>query len=203
MTPSNPPHSLNAARFGPVRCAWWPYRPGEDAEARVRTWLGDLWALPPAALIIARDGHGRPYLEAGTHRVDLNWSHSGERLFAACADRVRLGVDIELLRPRPKALALARRFFAPEETAVLAALADDPAALQQAFTRLWCAKEAVLKAHGRGLSFGLEKVRFALDASGLPHLAACDPALGAVPDWRLDAWAPEPGYWATLAWRPR
>lgn len=194
---------MNAARFGPVRCAWWPYRPGEDAEARVRAWLGDLWALPPAALTIARDGHGRPYLDAGTHRVDLNWSHSGERLLAACADNVRLGVDIELLRPRQKALALARRFFAAEETVALAALADDPAALQRGFTRLWCAKEAVLKAHGRGLSFGLEKVRFALDASGLPHLVACDPALGEAREWRLDAWSPEPGYWATLAWRPR
>lgn len=203
MTPSNPPQSLNAARFGPVRCAWWPYRPGDNAEARVRAWLGDLWALPPAALTIARDGHGRPYLDAGTHRVDLNWSHSGERLFAACADRVRLGVDIELLRPRPKALALARRFFAPEETAALTALVDDPAALQQAFTRLWCAKEAVLKAHGRGLSFGLEKVRFVLDSGGLPQLVACDPALGPPADWRLDAWTLEPGYWATLAWRPR
>lgn len=203
MTPSNPPHSLNAARFGPVRCAWWPYRPGEDAETQVRAWLGDLWALPPAALAIARDAHGRPYLDAGTHRVDLNWSHSGERLLAACADNVRLGVDIELLRPRPKALALAWRFFAPEETAALAAVAEHPAALQRGFLRRWCAKEAVLKAHGHGLSFGLEKVRFALDGSGLPQLVACDPALGAPADWRIDAWSPEPGYWATLAWRPR
>ncbi|MGN6153707.1 MAG: 4'-phosphopantetheinyl transferase family protein [Lysobacteraceae bacterium] len=192
---------MHAARFGPVRCAWWPYRRGDHAETRVRAWLGDLWALPPAALAIARDDHGRPYLQAGTHRVDLNWSHSGERLIAACADCTRLGVDIELLRPRPKALATARRYFDPEEAAALSALADDPAALEAAFTRLWCAKEAVLKAHGRGLSFGLEKLRFAVDADGLPRLVACDPALGAPRDWRMEAWTPEPGYWATLAWR--
>lgn len=194
---------MHAARFGPVRCAWWPYRRGEHAETRVRAWLADQWALPPAALTIARDGHGRPYLQAGTHRVDLNWSHSGERLIAACADGTRLGVDIELLRPRPKALATARRYFDPEETAALDALAGDPAALDTAFTRLWCAKEAVLKAHGRGLSFGLEKLRLAADADGLPRLVACDPALGAPQDWRIAAWTPEPGYWATLAWRTR
>lgn len=169
----------------------------------MRAWLADQWALPPAALTIARDGHGRPYLQAGTHRVDLNWSHSGERLIAACADGTRLGVDIELLRPRPKALATARRYFDPEETAALDALAGDPAALEAAFTRLWCAKEAVLKAHGRGLSFGLEKLRLAADADGLPRLVACDPALGAPQDWRIEAWTPEPGYWATLAWRTR
>lgn len=194
---------MHAARFGPVRCAWWPYHRGEHAETRVRAWLADQWALPPAALTIARDGHGRPYLQAGTHRVDLNWSHSGERLIAACADGTRLGVDIELLRPRPKALATARRYFDPAETAALSALAGDPAALDAAFTRLWCAKEAVLKAHGRGLSFGLEKLRLAADADGLPRLVACDPALGAPQDWRIEAWTPEPGYWATLAWRTR
>ncbi len=194
---------MPAARFGPVRCAWWPYRRGEHAESRVRVWLGDLWALPPAALTIARDDRGRPYLNAGTHRVDLNWSHSGERLIAACADGIRLGVDIEWLRPRPKALATARRYFDPGETAALEALAADPVALEAAFTRLWCAKEAVLKAHGHGLSFGLEKLRFVLDPVGLPQLVACDPALGAPRDWRVDAWSPEPGYWATLAWRAR
>lgn len=192
----------NRTSFGPVRCAWWPYRRGESTEARVRAWLGDLWALPPAALHLARDAHGRPYLDAGTHRVDLNWSHSGERLIAACAERTRVGIDIELLRPRPKALALARRFFVPAETDALRAVADDPARLERDFTRLWCAKEAVLKAHGRGLSFGLEKLHFAPDADGIPRLVDCDPALGPPEAWRIEAWTPEPGYWATLAWRP-
>lgn len=185
-----------------MRCAWWPYRRGDVAEARVRAWLGDLWALPPGALHLSRDAHGRPYLDAGTHRVDLNWSHSGERLIAACAERSRVGVDIELLRPRPKALALSERFFDPAETAWLRTLAGDPARLEREFTRLWCAKEAVLKAHGRGLSFGLDRLRFAPDADGILRLVACDPALGAPDAWRIEAWAPEPDYWATLAWRP-
>ena len=61
----------------------------------------------------------------------------------------------------------------------------------------------MLKAHGHGLSFGLEKLRFVLDPVGLPQLVACDPALGAPRDWRVDAGSPEPGYWATLAWRAR
>lgn len=193
---------MNTAVFGPVQCAWWPYRRGQVAESRVRTWLGAAWDLAPEALILTRDAYGRPHLDAGAHHVDLNWSHSGDWLIAACAEGVRVGIDIELLRPRPKALALAQRFFAPAETAWLARLAEDPARLQRAFTRLWCAKEAVLKAHGRGLSFGLEKLRFDLgeDDDAL-RLVDCDPALGAAEDWRLDAWSPAPGYLATLAWR--
>jgi 4'-phosphopantetheinyl transferase len=194
--------SANTAVFGSVQCAWWPYRRGDLAEAQVHAWLGAAWGLPPDALALTRDAHGRPHLDGGSHHVDLNWSHSGDWLIAASAENVRVGIDIELLRPRPKALALAKRFFAPEETAWLATLTSDPVQLQHAFTRLWCAKEALLKAHGRGLSFGLEKLRFALDDNdGAPQLVACDPALGAIHDWRLDAWSPVPGYLATLACR--
>ena len=163
--------------------------------------------------MLTRDAFGRPHLDGGTHyaaldQIDLNWSHSGDWLIATYAKGARIGgmrvgIDIELLRPRPKALALAQRFFAPEETAWLATLADQPARLQHAFTRLWCAKEAVLKAHGRGLSFGLEKLRFELDDDddSAPRLTVCHPALGAAVDWRLEAWWPTPDYLATLAWR--
>lgn len=168
----------------------------------MRAWLGTLWDLPADALMLTRDAYGRPHLDGGHHHVDLNWSHSGDWLIAACVESGRVGIDIELLRPRPKALALAKRFFAPEEAAWLTTLAGDPAQLQHAFTRLWCAKEALLKAHGRGLSFGLEKLQFTLDDNdGAPQLVACEPALGAAEDWRLDAWSPVPGYLATMAWR--
>jgi 4'-phosphopantetheinyl transferase len=192
---------MNTAAFGPVQCAWWPYRRGDHAEAQVRAWLGTAWHLAPETLALTRDGHGRPHLDGGTHHVDLNWSHSGDWLIVAYAEGVRVGIDIELLQPRPRALALAQRFFAAEEIAWLTTLADDPARLQHAFTRLWCAKEAVLKAHGRGLSFGLDKLRFALDDDDAPRLIACDRALGALEDWRFEAWSPTPGYLATLAWR--
>src|SRR3546814_11324671 len=67
----------------------------------------------------------------------------------------RSGADLELLRPRPRALALAERFFVRSETGALLALPAE--AREAAFVRLWCAKEAVLKAHGRGLAFGDRK----------------------------------------------
>jgi 4'-phosphopantetheinyl transferase len=181
----------------------------------VRGWLAQ--GLGVADLMLLRDGRGRPYPALGrgaadeahdpylannVTELDVNWSHSGDLLIAASGSGLRLGVDIEHLRPRPKALALAQRFFAVEETAWLAGLAADPARLTRDFTRLWCAKEAVLKAHGHGLSFGLHRLRFAMDGdTGPPRLIACDPSLGMPECWRLQAWTPEPGYWATLAWR--
>ncbi len=66
--------------------------------------------------------------------------------------------------------------------------------------RLWCAKEAVLKAHGRGIAFGLERLEFTADGEDWA-LSACDPALGVPADWTLHVFAPAPGYLATLAWR--
>jgi len=72
----------------------------------------------------------------------------------------------------------------------------------EAFLRLWCAKEAVLKAHGRGLAFGLDKLAFA-QGDGALVLVACDRALGAPADWQLREFIPQPGYRAALAWRRR
>src|SRR3546814_19369694 len=71
---------------------------------------------------------------------------------------------------------------------------------EAAFVRLGCAKEAVLKAHGRGLAFGLDRLEFALCGDDWA-LVACDPALGRPSDWTLHAFMPMPGYLASLAWR--
>lgn len=240
---------MREARFGPVECAWWPYRHGERAEPRVGDWIGARFGIPSSLVIFVRDARGRPRLDVAASAravggasvadresvrdpsfalrdLDVNWSHSAECLIAARAHGWRVGIDVELLRPRPRAHALAARFFHPAEVAALSALAGDPERQLGAFIRLWCAKEAVLKAHGHGLSFGLDRLRFVLDEGVpdhdmpgdasivdvalpegahrepvTPRLVACDPALGRPEDWRLWTWAPRPGYLATLAAR--
>ncbi|MHC9083492.1 4'-phosphopantetheinyl transferase family protein [Luteimonas sp. RIT-PG2_3] len=187
-------------QVGPIRCAWRDYQRGVAAEPLVRPWLAQALQQPEAALGLWRDVHGRPHLAAAHRDVDTNWSHSGEALLVALGTGVDVGVDIEWLRPRHNAMPLATRFFAPSETAILARLAPDDC--ETAFVRLWCAKEAVLKAHGRGLSFGLHRLAFILDDQGW-SLTDCDPELGRPVDWSLHAFAPMPGYLATLAWRAR
>ncbi len=193
----------NSLRIGPVRCAWRDYRRGQRAEALVRPWLAAQLRVPSTALDLQRDAFGRPQLVVDGRsrpfaRLDTNWSHSGDGLLVALGDGVDVGVDIEWLRPRAKAMALAERFFAPVEAAWLLAL--PPADGEAAFVRLWCAKEAVLKAHGHGISFGLHRLTFAPVGDDW-RLIDCDPTLGAPDDWTLHAFAPWPGYRATLAWR--
>lgn len=184
--------------IGPVRCAWRPHRRGTPTAPLVQPWLAAALRAPGDALGIWRDAHGRPHLGAAHAGRDVNWSHSGEYLLVALGDGVRIGADLEFLRPRPRAMVLADRFFTAGESARLRDMPHDDA--ETAFVRLWCAKEAVLKAHGRGIAFGLQRLEF-VERDGDWRLHDCDPALGEPSDWTLHAFAPMPGYLATLAWR--
>lgn len=186
-----------ACDLGPLRWRWQPHRRGEAAEPAARAWLAGQLGLAFDALPLVRDPRGRPRLLAAGH--DCSWSHSGEGLLVVLAQGVTVGADCERLHARPRALALAQRFFTRAEHDWLAAQAAGPAR-DRAFLRLWCAKESVLKAHGHGLAFGLDRLRFEAAGDGL-RLAECDPALGRAGDWTLHEFAPADDYVAALAWR--
>ncbi|MGN6112851.1 MAG: 4'-phosphopantetheinyl transferase family protein [Luteimonas sp.] len=207
-----PPSTPFSTPGGLPRWHWQPWRAGERARAggawaAAHDWLAALPGMPAGALPMHRDPLGRPRFAAGI-AADAGWSHSGEGLLLAFARDATLGVDMEFEHPRPKALEIAHRHFAPSEAAWLEAHAADGAGTADgalaprdlAFLRLWCAKEAVLKAHGRGLAFGLHRLAFA-EAGGALVLAAADPALGDAAAWSLHEFVPHPGYRAALAWR--
>ena len=62
----------------------------------------------------------------------------------------------------------------------------------------------MLKALGEGISFGLDRVAFALDADGVPsRVATMALEAGAPSEWRLARIDPAPGYVGALAWRGR
>jgi 4'-phosphopantetheinyl transferase len=176
-----------------------PHARGEPAVPRVQDWLARSFGGEAGDYAFERDAHGRPQLRGIA--LDCNWSHSGGHLLVAAGNELCVGVDLESLRPRASALALARRFFAAEETLWLASRLDArDADVERDFLRLWCAKEAVLKAHGRGLAFGLHRLAFA-EENGALSLRRCDAELGAARDWNLREFEPAPGTLAALAWR--
>lgn len=194
------PFPVRELTLGPVECAWRPHRRGEPAEPHVRDWLARPLALVPDSLPLTRGPRGRPGLGGPLAHMDVNWSHSGEGLLMARARDHQVGVDLERLRARPRALDLARRFFAPAEAAALASLPEQRR--EREFTTLWCAKEAVLKAHGSGLAFGLHRLVFEPGDAGW-RLVRCDGALGPAEAWSLHRFEPASGYVAVVAWRPR
>lgn len=175
-----------------------PYPPGAHAESLARHWLAAQWRTTAEQLPLYRDARGRPRFAEPWQHADVSWSHSGEKLLIACGKNLMVGCDLEYIRPRPNALKLARRFFHPEEAHWLADLPTDQQ--QHHFLQLWCAKEAILKAHGHGLSFGLEKLCLSLVPTGLV-ITECHPQLGKPQDWQLSGFSPAPGYCAALAWR--
>jgi 4'-phosphopantetheinyl transferase len=150
---------------------------------------------------VVRGEHGKPQLPPPFSTLGFNWSHSGERALFAIGRGVEgfeVGVDIERIRARPRALELAARFFAPAETAALSAL---PVGKQlHAFLRLWTAKEAVLKAHGGGISYGLHRVEFALGNTSVEPVAF-DGEIAPASAWCVEALDLGTDCFAAVAWR--
>jgi len=140
--------------------------------------------------------YGKPALPAGG--LDFNLSHSGSAAVVALARGVEVGVDLESPgRPRPHA-ELARRYFCAREAQAVENAAE--ASRETMFLRLWTAKEAVLKALGRGLAFGLDKLEFDAIADP-PALLRLDASGGVAASWHVHALALPSPWLGHLAWR--
>lgn len=178
-----------------------------QGRAPLRALLASYLDVPVSAVALDDDAKGKPRLKpvpagfpAGPSvPIAFNWSHSGDYALIALARDGALGVDIERLGKNLRALEIAQRFFDPAEAEALAAL--DDAARERAFIGLWCAKEAVLKAVGEGLSFGLARLAFAPRNDLDWALQRVDPALGRAEHWQLAGFDAAPGYRGSLAWQ--
>lgn len=173
-----------------------PYR-RESGRAPLRELLSGYLGLPPEAVQLTDSAHGRPQLQ--DQALDFNWSHSGHWACVAVARALpQLGVDIEEIRPRKRAAELARRFFTIAEAEWIGQ-AVDPTTRTRRFIDLWTAKEAVLKAHGRGLAYGLDRLQFTMP-DGVPVPCRFDGELGPATDWHLITITELEGCIGRLAW---
>jgi len=100
-----------------------------------------LGSMTEARLEFARLEKGKPYLPLAPH-IRFNLARSHERAVIAVSKEVEVGVDIERIRPIPNFVAVAERFFPPDE--------GTPAD-ETDFFRRWTRIEALLKARGVGL----------------------------------------------------
>ncbi|MET3653884.1 4'-phosphopantetheinyl transferase family protein [Dyella japonica] len=186
-----------AAELGEDIHVWRLAYDHHDGRAPLLAMLGAYLGVPASQVQVEASEHGRPAL-AGTQRdaFSFNWSHSHDQALIAITRGVLPGIDLERLRPHPKAVPIARRYFSPDETAALEALPADQR--DRAFLELWTAKEAVLKALGRGLAFGLHRLSIA-GPSDLPVLHRLDGYEAA--QWQLHRLILDDAHVGTLAWR--
>ncbi len=145
----------------------------------VRTVLGEMLGLAPAALNFSVNQWGRPTLLPGLALggsnlpLHFNVSHTDGLIVCLVSSAYEVGVDTELLTRAPNLLALVPRVFAPIERAELAAL---PIAQQsKRAVVLWTLKESYIKARGMGLALALDG--FAFRFEGERVLLEVEPAL--------------------------
>lgn len=133
--------------------------------------------------VVAAPG-GKPVLvPSGPPGPAFSIAHSAT-VYAVAVGTVRsVGVDVEVLRPVPRARAIAARWFGEAEARKL----DDVTVEKQEeeFMRLWTGKEALAKRHGAGLRLmkgepGELDVQGALDDGTLRYFSAADGYAAAV-----------------------
>ena len=111
--------------------------------------------IPAAQQRFTRNPWGKPQL-SNQEDLQFSLSHSGPWVVCALSD-TPVGVDVEQPRCTP---AVAKRYFQPAELENLDRV--DAVAL----TRLWTAKEAFVKALGRGLTMPLNSFSVRLTPNG-------------------------------------
>lgn len=153
----DPGERARAARFVFARHR----APWIRARAALRRILARYVDATPETLPFQVGEWGKPSL-CGSNGESLrfNLSHSGGLALLAVAWGREVGVDVERIRPTVELLDLATRFFSPSEVAALRAV--DDARRERAFFACWSRKEALIKADGRGLSFGLDTFEVSL-----------------------------------------
>ena len=120
----------------------------------------------PAAVKLATDDNGKPFVLAGQHSasrtpIRFNTSHSESWAVFAFSRELELGIDIEYFLRDVDYEAILERHFSDVERTQLRALPPD--VRHQAFFRVWTRKEACLKATGEGLRTDLDSFSVPLE----------------------------------------
>jgi 4'-phosphopantetheinyl transferase len=192
IDPTNPqtaPLSEDEGSFGIAS------KPIEDSSlvGRVltRRMLAELLQIKSHQVFLTKDDLGRPVLDVKrmssfptAGQIDFSYSHS-ENLFAVGATRGgRIGVDIEVLRPENVRSLIPCGELSSVEQKWILALPEDERPL--AFYHCWTAKEALLKALGLGVSFGMEQIEIVRDAGGKHFLSKITGSRQLAEGWSLE-----------------
>jgi 4'-phosphopantetheinyl transferase len=162
-------------------------------RAILRTLLGERLGVPPGDVVLRQGKNGKLFVSGG---VLFNVAHSKDLAVFAFTHNLRVGVDVELLRPVAHLEGVVELALAPSEAADLHAVpADDRAA---AFFACWTRKEAYLKASGNGLGSPRE-VAVTLRPGAPERLVSVEGAPDEPGRWELASFEPRPGYVGAVA----
>jgi len=188
----SPPPSSTLPNDAEVLAADCPSIGDPSLVGRVltRRLLAEMLHIKSHQVALIKDERGRPALNAkrmafcpAAARLDFSCAHSDNLFAAGVALDGRIGVDIEVLRPENVRSPIACRELAPAEQAWILALPESERPL--AFYHCWTAKEALVKALGLGVSFGMEQIEIVRDAGGVCRLAKISNSRKLAEGWSL------------------
>ncbi|MDO8500933.1 MAG: 4'-phosphopantetheinyl transferase superfamily protein [Gemmatimonadaceae bacterium] len=108
----------------------------------------------PADISFGVVGMGKPTLSKPNDiGLTFNTTHSGNLVIIVVTANRDVGVDVEKLKPIPRALQVAKRFFSEDEYRMLSALPEDE--IDLAFLSIWVRREGTAKARGDSVWRGL------------------------------------------------
>lgn len=168
------------------------------ARARLRQLLGARLGVSAASVEFSYGARGKPALAArfADCGVRFNVSHSEDvAVYGFAADR-EVGVDVEAVRELPDADEIAARCFSVRECEAYLALAAHDRPL--GFFNCWTRKEAFIKAIGDGRSQSLERFDVSLAPGEPAKILRVGGRAGEHCGWRLQGFAPAPGFVAGI-----
>lgn len=125
------------------------------AHGVFRTVVGRELGVPPRDVRWHTGPNGKPLITDDRGAcLHTNLSHSAGLVAVATAHTRQVGIDIQHVGAVPDSRAIARRFFTPHEADLLTGIRNREQR-ERFFTRLWCRKEAIVKAGGGLLAHGL------------------------------------------------
>jgi 4'-phosphopantetheinyl transferase len=168
-------------------------------RSHLRRLLGSYLGNEPGEVDLSINAHGKPRLSQTLENQGLvfNVSHSGAMAVLVFGRDMALGVDVECLRPRRDLDRLAE--YGLSETELEHWRRLSPVYRPESFIRYWNAKEAFVKATGRGIAVGLKQVVVAEDFQGFQDVPfGFEPAS----DWILHAGVIEDYRYAVVHEKP-
>lgn len=165
----------------------------------LRTLLGGYLSMDASQVPIVYGSLRKPALALlNTERtLHFNLAHSNEwAAYVFDWDR-RVGIDIEQVRPMADVDELVQRFFTSGESTLIRSLSGNQK--WDTFFQIWTCKEAILKAHGSGLTTPLDQFEISLHDDHGVTITPQTPDAAILADWNLQLLELVPGYKSAVA----
>jgi 4'-phosphopantetheinyl transferase len=161
----------------------------------LRLLLGKYVGVNPRELVFNNNPFGKPFLcNPADSAISFNLTHSGSLLLFAIGNGKHIGIDVEIIDEKKDFKGITSLVFSSDEQLSLS-LSMNPIC---DFFALWTAKEAILKATGRGFSYPSNKFSVSI-SNGITFPPKIPAELTGGCSCSLFSFSPVKGYSAAIA----